>query len=418
MSARELRVGLASLRKAGRDLRRKDRAEVVEALAQVFDDWARSGSRWQRALVEELPSATGFTSPMVREAAAQGFAPYSGKALRALFAAEIEAVERHGGTRASGFETTAVMLAGAIPMPTLVGVAMPLALRSPVWLRPSQRDPVTPRLVVETIAAVDAQLADCVFFAAFDREDEASLDEFLQAEAVVVTGSDATVAEVARRCPPGTLPVAYGHRFSVAVLGPEATAGSALREVAAGLARDVAFWDQLGCLSPVALWVVDPDPRATARVHETLAEAFAEAEARWPRGEMELSSAAVLRGEREAAAMRKGVNVQTGAGNAWTLIGETDPRHRAAPLHRFFRVHPCQSLAQWEGALAPYRPQIAAVAAAGFDACFPALLESCARLGASRICAPGTMQTPPLAWHHDNRGVLTPLVRWCDLELL
>jgi hypothetical protein len=27
------------------------------------------------------------------------------------------------------------------------------------------------------------------------------------------------------------------------------------------------------------------------------------------------------------------------------------------------------------------------------------------------------MQRPPLAWRHDNRGVLTPLARLADLEL-
>ena len=37
--------------------------------------------------------------------------------------------------------------------------------------------------------------------------------------------------------------------------------------------------------------------------------------------------------------------------------------------------------------------------------------------GASRVCAPGAMQSPPISWHHAGRPVLASLARFCDMEV-
>ena len=328
-------------------------------------------------------------------------------------------IGRHlGGIRGSGGDVTAVFLAGAIPMPTLVAATVPLLLRSCAWIRPSSRDPVTPQLVADSVAAIDAHLARCIGFASFRPEDTECIEAFLRADSVVVTGSDATVSAVAKRCRPGVVPIPYGHRISIAIVGAEATRGDALGAAAEGLARDVAFWDQLGCLSPIGVWVVDPDSRSSRRFGEALAAALARSERKWPRGAVDVSAAAALRAERTTAAMRAGVDVLTGAADAWTVVCEDGPTPRPTPLHRFVRVHPCSGGTRGlAAALAPLRGQVTAVAGAGWGTERDAWLELCARLGASRICPPGRLQTPPLAWHHDNRGVLTPLIRWCDVEL-
>jgi len=67
-------------------------------------------------------------------------------------------------------------------------------------------------------------------------------------------------------------------------------------------------------------------------------------------------------------------------------------------------VYPCQSA--WAGRRLE-----------GFGAAEPALAAALARLGASRLCRFGSLQAPPLGWHHDGRGVLAPLARFCDDEL-
>jgi hypothetical protein len=56
------------------------------------------------------------------------------------------------------------------------------------------------------------------------------------------------------------------------------------------------------------------------------------------------------------------------------------------------------------------------VALAGFGAGSEALARGLADLGASRLCPPGELQAPPLAWCHENRPVLLPLARFTDRE--
>jgi hypothetical protein len=198
--------------------------------------------------------------------------------------------------------------------------------------------------------------------------------------------------------------------------------GDRSRDSAERLALDVALWDQLGCLSPVATYVVDAGAAAADGFAEALAQALGDIEERLPRGTIDKAAAARIAHERADAEMRAAagarVAVHAGAGSRWTVVREDAARVRPVPLHRFVRVLPASDGAALIDALAPLGPHLAAVALAGFgsDSDTRALVRRLADLGASRICAPGAMQCPPLAWRHDNRGVLTPLARFADYE--
>ena len=67
--------------------------------------------------------------------------------MRALVRRELGAVE-YGASGAAlfGLETTTTVLGGAIPLPTIVALLAPLALRAPVLAKPAAYDALTPRL--------------------------------------------------------------------------------------------------------------------------------------------------------------------------------------------------------------------------------------------------------------------------------
>ena len=423
MTAHPIARRLAELGEAGAKLRRRPARATLEALAAVLDGWRRERSPWRRALEAALPEATGFSAPVVAEGLRLGLASWSGEKLLELVAREIGPEDRLDAAAASmvsGFDTTAVFLAGAIPMPTLLALVAPLALRSPVLAKVAVRDPVTARHVARSIAECDPLLGQCVDCVEFARGDGGSAEALLTADCIVASGSDATVAAVGARVGPPRRLVTYGHRLSVAVVGSEALRGNGLRDAADRLALDVALWDQLGCLSPVAAYVVDADVAAADSFAEALSGALADVEERLPRGAVDKATAARIALERADAEMRGAagarVAVHAGAGSSWTVVREDAPVVRPAPLHRFVRVLPTSDGAALIDALAPLGPHLAAAALAGFGAETPALARRLADLGASRICALGSMQCPPLAWSHDNRGVLTPLARFADLE--
>jgi hypothetical protein len=423
MTYEDVKRRLAELREAAAKLRRRPARDRLAALAQVLELWRDPGSPWRRRLEAELPGVTGFSAENVREGLARGLAPWDGKALLALARAELgdpAPAEAASRSLLSGFDVTAVVLAGSIPQPTFVALLAPLVLGSPVLAKPASRDPLTPGLVAASIAAVDAELGRCIGIADFGSHDEACLDALLEADCVAATGSDASIAALAARVRPPRRFIPSGHRLSVAALGPEALAGDALAAAAQGIALDVALWDQLGCLSPLAVYAVGGSDTASDRLAERLAQALAELERRLPRGKPDAAAAAAFRVECDAAELRgaagERVRLFGGAPQRFAVVREPDADLRPAPLHRFIRVHPVADAPSLLAALRPLASHLAGVALAGFGAGADAVALGLAELGASRLCRPGELQAPPLAWRHENRPVLLPFARFTDRE--
>ncbi len=417
VSAAEVRAAHARLRDARRLLRERSPADLHASLGDVLDAWSAPHSPWQEELVAALPATSGFSAAMVREGVARGLAPYTGAALHALVRDELGDAARLAATRggrADGFATTATVLAGAIPLPTFVAIVAPLALRSPVLVKPAAHDPISAPLFARSLGERDPLLGACVEIAAFHRGDAEALAALCEAECVVATGSDAAVEAVRAAGTPRRF-AGYGHRESIAVLGPDATRGAALAAAAASLALDVALWDQLGCLSPLVVHVAGSDRSAASRVGEALGEALADAESRWPRGAVEASVAAAITRERAEAEMR-GAPLFASKGTEWSVVVEADAQRRAAPLHRFVRVSPSRDVDACLAALEAQGARLQGVALAGFGDEQEAIATALARLGASRICAPGELQSPPLAWPRDNLPVLLPLARFAAIE--
>jgi hypothetical protein len=86
-------------------------------------------------------------------------------------------------------------------------------------------------------------------------------------------------------------------------------------------------------------------------------------------------------------------------------------------LHRFIRVVPVADPEHLLSAIEPLGAHLAAVAIEGFGEGTAGLAQALADLGASRVCAPGSLQSPPLDWRHGGRGVLAPLARFTDIEV-
>lgn len=413
-SAVSVHKALCELRTGAPKLRARDPDEILDSLCAVLDSWREPESPWRARLERALPSVSGFSEAMIREGLTRALEGWTGDALRTLVEREL-GTEFRGEPAATGFDTTAVLLAGAIPMPTLLALLLPLVLRSPVLAKTSARDPLTARLVAESIRRCDPELGTHLEVVSFPGSDADSTEALLKAPCVVAYGSDATIAAVAARMPTGNRLIAHGHRLSVAVMGERATRGPVLYESCKRLALDTSLWDQLGCLSPVAVYVEDREGGAGERVATALAQAMSDATGRWPRGELAATAALEISNERAQAEMRVASGrrgaVHGGAELAWTVVLEADAHWRASPLHRFLRVHPTSSRSELRAALAPIAKHLSTVALCGLGDAAGSLERELSSLGVSRICGPGEMQTPPIGWQNDGKLLLRPLVR-------
>ena len=414
-SPSDVRAALRRLRQSGKALRNQPLHERVQALGRVLERFRARDSAERRQLERELPEATGFGAATVREGLSLALAEFSAAALEAVVEHELGTLGK--GRLASGFDATAVVLGGGVPTPALLALATPLLLGSPVLVRSSSHDPVTARVFASALVAEAPALAQSLERVSFPSDDDAALRELLAAPCVVAFGSDETMAMLGARLGPKQRFVRHGHRLSVAVLGRAAQSGPALGEAAAALARDVALWDQQGCLSPVALYALGVE-RVPDALLAALATAFEEAAQRWPRGRVSVQASAHIAAERDTAELRAaaGADVRIRAGRDFTLVAEPDAELRGSPLHRFLRIHPVTSAEQLLEALGPLGPHLAAVGVAGLAAELDVLAPELASLGAARVCSLGKLQCPPLAWSHDQTGVLLPLARLTDFD--
>lgn len=196
------------------------------------------------------------------------------------------------------------------------------------------------------------------------------------ADLVVAMGSDATIEAIRPTLKPGARLAAHGSAWSLAWV---------TRDVS-GLASDLALHDGRGCLSPAV--VFSPIADAAAR----LADALREAQARWPVGEISAAEGSAIRARR-ALARVLGRSVD---GDGWAVHVLPADRFVPAGLPRAPVLVPVRDL---EEAIAAARrwPSRATI---GTDD--PEAAAAWQGLGASRVCALGQMQRPPMRRTHDG----------------
>ena len=117
---------------------------------------------------------------------------------------------------------------------------------------------------------------------------------------MVASGADATIDAIRARLRPEQRFVGYGHRFSLAAVGPsrlDVPTGEAL-------ALDITLWDQLGCMSPVAIYAVGCTAAQRIEFAKTLARCLVIRELEAPLGEIDVASGAEVRRERDEARLR------------------------------------------------------------------------------------------------------------------
>jgi len=288
-----------------------------------------------------------------------------------------------------------VVLAGNLPGLGLQALWPALALRRPVLLKSASREPLLlPAFLAALVRRLPA-LAPGVAAATWQGGDRPLEDPLLAAVArVLAYGDQPALADLARRAP-GRV-IGQGPKASVALAG----AGEEPARIAFGLARDVALFDQQGCLSIHAVY--------TSGDGTTLAEALVDAlravARTWPPGPAPLPLAAAVRQAREEAALR-GLPVLELPLAEGTVIVEPDPAFRPSPGLRTVRIHPVADLATAVAALAPWRGRLQGATLAGDEAW--AQETALRALGLSHLAPPGKLQQVDVGWAN---GGIDPLV--------
>lgn len=296
---------------------------------------------------------------------------------------------------ASGFAL--VVLASNLPALAVQPLLPALAARRPVLLKSPSAEPLFAPAFVRALAARLPPVADAVAAATWPGGAEDLEAPLLERAGVVLAYGDAeAVASLERRAPPGRV-VAYGPRTSLAVMARGADPAAA----APGLARDVALFDQRGCLSIAAVYVEGSEEEARTLARALAAELDLLAR-RWPPGPVAPATAGAVQQVRADAELR-GLHRAEVARRlaAGTVLVEPRAAFQPTPGLRTVRIHPVGDLARLPELLAPWRGRLQGIALAGeLGENLQAALRD---LGISRITAPGELQHPDALWH--NGGI-------------
>lgn len=397
-------------------LQQRPVAEILAALDRVVGRWLDPADPIRREAEQRIGAGTGLAPAMLRTGLDQLVTRV--REIGVLLDQDLgdrhmldRFVKRAPGirSRAWGPDLTVCIFAGNVPGIPAFDIALALALKSPCLARPAAAEPDFAALWARSIAEVDPDLGRCVAVERWEYEENEPLQ---RAGAVIVYGSDATVAAVRSRVGPGVRFLGHGHRVGVAVVAREA----ASRMTARGLALDVAMYDQQGCVSPHVAFVERGGELAPAEFARACGTELAALEQEMPRSPLSTAEAALLRRVRDEAEFTADALFASPTNLAWTVVHSENPAFAPSPLNRLLRTCAIDGLEQVPALLGTAEGLLQTVAYAGPPERSAALATALGVLGASRICPVGRVQTLSGLWRHDGRPTAGDLVRWTEIE--
>ena len=271
-----------------------------------------------------------------------------------------------------------------------------MAARRPLLLKtPSAEPDFTPWLAANLTAA-DRRLENSLTVASWRGGDRAVEDDLLpRFDRIVAYGSDGSLRDLSRRARPARV-VDHGHRISLGlVMVTPGSQGLNLEQVARGLARDVALFDQRGCLSVHSVLVVG-SPELAVQLATFVRNELAALAVDLPPGAAAAGDLAALRAARDQALMAghqvldipPGLSLRHGSVVVLSERG-MDMALLESPGMRSVRFLPIPSIRLLWQLLGAWHGRLQGIALVGGSSEVETRLR---RLGVTRIAQPGQLQ--------------------------
>jgi hypothetical protein len=430
---------IAIKRNRAQFLLKRNTASLIRTIVSVAQEWLDDGNPFRQRALSEAPAEIGFSKAVIARGLDEFFGQITKKTLEELIVQDLGHVNRldemtttdleHGGERASraiGSELLVHVAGGELPNPTLLSMILGLLVRSAQFVKCPSGGALLPRLFAHSIYAIDPKLGACLELGAWAGGDaqNAALEDalFSHATCVTATGSDETLAAIRRRLAGHVRFIGYGHRVSFSYITAEMLSAFTLPKIVTKAVDDIAAWDQLGCLSPHAIYVETGGAIGPEQFAELLSAELAKREATHPRGDLSFDGHSTISRRRDFYEVRASHSSETRCwfspeSTAWSVVFEADPEFHASSLNRFIHVRPVIDLDQLILAIDKLRGKVSTVGLAAAGASAARIANQLAEWGVTRICPIGEMQNPPLRWRHDGRPALGELISWTDWEM-
>jgi hypothetical protein len=410
---------------------------IINTLAGLARDWLDPDYIFRKEAIEKGTPHTGFSQQILARGLDSFFKSITRENLNALVNQDLGQIQRleemvatpeesrlEHAAMARGPEFLVHITGGVLPNPTFMSIILGLLARSAQFVKCASGTSFLPRLFAHSLYITDPKLASCLEMAEWkggNRTFESAL--FHEADCVTATGADETLQQIRVRLPQSVRYVTYGNKLSFAYISRESLTKINMPRILDAVAQDITAWDQLGCLSPHAIYIETGGALSAMDFAEMLGKEMAAHEETHPRGEIETEAAAAITTRRMFYQVRASAAETTtkiwhsSESTSWTVIYEEDPQFQRSCLNRFIYVKGVADTHQLLESVAPIQGLVSTVGISAPINRAQEIATELARWGASRICRIGQMQNPPLTWRHDGRPSLGDLVTWTDWEM-
>jgi Acyl-CoA reductase (LuxC) len=388
---------------------------IVGAIAGVAIQWSNAAFAARIRARDAVSARTGYSLPVVEYAFDRLFGSLRRDQIEAVIADELGSLDvldgfakRSGRPRAHALPVGRVCI---VSSRTTIGVAIVpaiFALCAKCEVLVKDREDALVAAFFETLAQAHPELAAAATAQPWTGDADApSLGTF---DAVVVFGSDATLATIAATVASPTRLIGFGSKGSAGYVTREALQSETeAQRIARGAARDLVLYDSEGCLSLHALFVEHGSAVSPQRFAEMLADAIRDVTVEFPSAPADTTTAGLAMA-RDLAAFRTGrQHIYSEPTAAYLAV--LDPPIEEPPLFlpRTIGIHSVEHPAKVAEYFKRHSISLEALAVSHRR---PDLLELAERLHAARIAPFGTLQAPPLGVFHGGRPRIAEFVRW------
>lgn len=372
---------------------------IIGALAEAARLWLSENSIYLATALKFLPDITGYSRPVIEYYLRHLLGQLNVDGLNRLID-QTPLTTHHTPSR-----LVMHFCAGNIPGLAIEAIIFSLLARAPTFIKVSSDEPLLAALFARSLADINPDFAESVAVAWWPGGSvELEVAVCALAEVVVATGDDVTIEALAKVTPPGAQFVAHPHKVSVGVVAQDFLN----TETAAAIAKDVALFDQQGCLSPQIVLVVSSGGRngvdAFARMIHAALENVGKT---FPPGRLSVEELAHIQ-QVSSVLELTGATVLKTAGTPFRIVALSDGPH-PANIRGGITLRPVESFSRISEILQPLAGKLQSVGVAVTDAELALLQPLLYTLGVSRLCQLGEMQTPPLGWHADQTNPIESL---------
>jgi Acyl-CoA reductase (LuxC) len=408
---------------------------IIRVLDRLGRDWLSPDFPFRQKVLEVGPAETCFSAEVLAAGLDNFFRQWTTENIESLLRQELGHPNRlddfvpdeheEGHTARSSVALGPQLLAnfapGNIPVPVLMDMSLGLLAHSAQFVKCASGQYFVARMFAHSLYEADHKLGACLEIADWKGGDE-NLESalFAEADCVVATGNDETLAAIRNKLPGTARFLGYGEKVSFGFVTREALERQT-HAILEHAAADITAWNQRGCLSPHVIYLEDRGSGSAEEFAKSLAEKLEALEKTHPRGKLNTRDAAAIASRRAFYEVRAAHSPETvmwasRESTAWTVVLEYDPRFQISCQNRFIYVKMVPDLTLALQGAEPVREKISTVGLACAPAQTPELARRLGRWGAKRICPLGQMQRPPLGWRHDGRPPFGDLVTWIDWE--